>query len=241
MFAGIVEALGKVVRVGAAARRAPTGAPAQRLDLELGKLLDDLQPGASVAVNGVCLTLAGRSGPVGAFDVIPETWCSTNLRTLRIGDPVNIERSLRVGDRLDGHFVQGHVDGVGRVERIERGAEWKLWVTVEPALLPFIVRKGSIALDGTSLTIVDVGPAEFSVALIPTTLERTVLGRRRPGDLVNVETDILARLVVARLVALGLPGTLAEAPTEAGGPPEPGRGRAGSAISFESLREGGYL
>jgi riboflavin synthase len=215
MFAGIVEALGRVVRVGAAPRRDPSGAQAHCLAVHLGALLADLQPGASVAINGVCLTLTERGGPVGSFDVVPETWRNTTLHT------------LNVGDRIDGHFVQGHVDGIGVVERVERAAsEWKLWILTDPALMPCIIRKGSIALDGTSLTVVDAERTRFSVVLIPTTLERTVLGQRRPGDPINIETDILARLVVSRLAAAGLG-------------PAPDRERSG--ITFEHLREGGFL
>lgn len=198
------------------------------MDVQLDDLLDDLRPGASVAVNGACLTLTEQRGPVGGFDVVPETWQNTNLSRLQTGDPVNVERALRLGDRIDGHFVQGHVDGLGTVESIEhRGGEWKLWVTADAALMPCIVRKGSIALDGTSLTVIDVDRERFSVALIPTTLERTVLGGRRAGDLVNIETDILARLVISRLAAAGLLGEQ---------PPAPASG-----ITFDSLREGGYL
>lgn len=227
MFAGIVEAVGKVARVATAPRREPSGTEAYRLDVRLNVLLDDLQPGASVAINGACLTLTERLGSVGGFDVVPETWQNTNLSRLQTGDPVNVERALRFGDRIDGHFVQGHVDGVGTVEAVERRAgEWKLWVAADAGLMPYIVRKGSIALDGTSLTVVDVNAERFSVALIPTTLERTVLGRRHAGDLVNIETDILARLVISRLAAAGLLGEQAAAPA---------RG-----ITFDSLREGGY-
>ncbi len=197
MFAGIVERGCKVAAVR------PVG-DAVRLEIELGDLLDGLELGASVAINGVCLTLADRHGPVGGFDVVPETWRLTSLSTLQVADPVNAERSLRIGDRLDGHFVQGHVDGVGRVERIERaGGEYKLWLSTGAGLMRYIVRKGSVALDGTSLTVVNVEQNRFSVALIPTTLERTVLSRRRPTDAVNIETDILARLIVSRLEALG--------------------------------------
>ena len=156
--------------------------------------------GASVAVNGACLTLAALRGTDGEFDVVPETWERTTLRTLRPRDSVNLERSLRLGDRIDGHFVQGHVDGTAAVEAVDRaGGEWRLHLRTDPALAPYLVAKGSVAVDGVSLTIVDAAEGRFSVALIPTTLERTVLGTRRPGDLVNIETDILARLIVRRL------------------------------------------
>lgn len=223
MFAGIIEAIGTVVGVSAAPRRHDGGALAYRLEIDLGPLAEGLQHGASVAINGVCLTLAEGRGNVGGFDVVPETWRRSTLHQLKRGERVNLERSLRVGQPVHGHFVQGHVDGIGLVDRVERTrGEWKLWVRTEPALLPFIVRKGSIALDGTSLTIVDVAQDRFSVVIVPTTLERTILGRRQPGEQVNIETDILARLVVSRLDALAA----------ADGP---------AGLSWEKLREGGFL
>jgi riboflavin synthase len=225
LFAGIIEALGTVVRVAPAPRNGSSATQAQRLEIDGQGLFAELRPGASVAVNGACLTLTAARQAIGCFDVIPETWHNTALRLLHAGDAVNLERSLRIGDRLDGHFVQGHVDGVGAVQRLERtGGEWKLWISAPPELLPYIVRKGSIALDGVSLTIVDVSGDAFSVALIPVTLERTVLGRRRPGDVVNVETDILARLVLSRLEALR------------GAEPSSEKG-----ITLEALRERGFV
>jgi riboflavin synthase len=226
MFTGIVEAIGKVVRASDGSAEADT--PAQRLDIAAPGLFNDLRPGASVAVNGACLTLTRWDHDVASFDVVPETWHKTNLHALRPGHLVNLERSLRPADRLDGHFVQGHVDGLGRVARIDRaGDEWKLWVIVDRTLSPYILRKGSVALDGVSLTIVDVTGDSFSVALIPTTLERTTVGQRRPGDLVNIETDILARVVFHQLAAAGLLGTDQRPPA--------------TGLTLESLREGGYI
>jgi riboflavin synthase len=224
MFSGIIEAVGKVVGL----RAAPAGraAAATRLEIEAGPLFDELREGASVAVNGACLTLADRREAVAGFDVVPETWQRTTLRFLQVGAVVNLERALRVGDRLDGHFVQGHVDGIGTVDRIERqGGEFKLWIAAAAELMPYIVRKGAIALDGTSLTVVDVADSRLSVVLIPSTWERTTLGRRQPGDKVNIETDILARIVLARLEALGRD----ERVESTGG------------ITWDRLREAGYL
>lgn len=229
LFSGIVEAIGAVVDIAELPVRAGAATRATRLNLEMGQLLDGLPLGASVAVNGVCLTLADARGTVGGFDVVPETWRRTNLRHLRRGDGAHLERSLRVGDRIDGHFVQGHVDGVGTVDEIQRaGDEYKLWLAVPAELMPYMVRKGSIALDGVSLTLVDVTPPRVSVVLIPTTLERTTLGRRRPDDAINIETDILARLIVQRLE------TLQAGEASAGG------ARAGG-VTWAQLREGGYL
>lgn len=225
MFTGIIQAVGTVLGVETTPRSHGTGGRAHRLDLELGALATDLARGASVAVNGVCLTLAERHGTAGGFDVVPETWRRTTLRHLRRPEPVNLERALRASDAIDGHFVQGHIDGTGVVERVDRSAgECKLWVRSDPELMPYIIPQGSVALDGTSLTIVDVEATRFSVALIPTTLELTVLGRRNPGDPLNIETDILARLVVRRLAALTA---------------SPGAGSAGG-LTLEKLQEGGF-
>jgi riboflavin synthase len=213
MFTGIVQFVGTVARVEAAARRTAGAGLVHRLAVELGPLAEGLALGASVAVNGVCLTVASLDGRVATFDVVPETWRRSTLASLRTRDEVNLERSLRVGDPLDGHFVQGHVDGTGIVERIERGqGEWKLCVRATPELMPAIVPKGSIALDGTSLTIVDVLDDQFSVALVPTTLANTVLARRQPGEYVNIETDILARIVLHRLAAPRSTATSGTAP-----------------------------
>ncbi len=204
----------------AALRHHADGTAAHRVTIALGPLAEDLPLGASVAVNGVCLTVADLAGESGSFDVVPETWQATALKGLRPRTPVNLERSLQVGDRIDGHFVQGHVDGVGTVAQIERTAgEWKLWVRAAAEILTYVVPKGSIAVDGTSLTIVDYLSDRFSVALIPTTLDETVLGRRQPGDEVNLETDILARIIVRRLDAL----------------------RAAGGITVDQLREGGFV
>jgi len=226
MFTGIVQHVGRVAGVDAAPRRHAEGGQAYGFDVDLGPLATDLPGGASVAVNGVCLTAAALRGSVARFDVVPETWRRTTLSGSRVGDPVNLERSLRVGDPVDGHFVQGHVEGMGSVARVERGqGEWKLWVDAQPDLMPAIVPKGSIALDGTSLTIVDVEAARFSVVLVPTTLQRTVLGRRQAGDQVNIETDLLARVLLRRLA--GMLGT------------ETGPGTSG--LSWETLRAAGFL
>ncbi|MCG3125929.1 MAG: Riboflavin synthase [Phycisphaerae bacterium] len=200
MFSGIIETVGEVAALGAATRAAGDGPLVRTLDVEVPKLLDDLAPGASVAVNGVCLTLVSTRAGGGRFHVVVETLKRSNLGGLRAGDAVNLERALRVGDRVDGHFVQGHVDALGRVTRIDRDrGEWKLWLRTDAGALRLICPKGAVALDGTSLTVVDARGDEFSVVLIPTTLERTTLGRRRPGDAVNIETDMIARAVASYL------------------------------------------
>lgn len=202
MFTGIVESTGIVRELSPLAQR-PGGGSAAALMVSGGETLAELPLGASVAVNGVCLTVA-RQTPAGAgFDVVPETLQRTNFGDLRSGQRVNLERSLRAGAPLDGHVVQGHVDGIGVIERIDHAQTgWGVWLRTTPEIIRFVVPKGSIAIDGVSLTVVAVEAGSFSVALIPFTLERTTLGERRTGERVNLETDILARIAVARIEAL---------------------------------------
>lgn len=164
----------------------------------------DAQPGDSIAVNGCCLTVVSRRGRgarrVLEFDLLEETWRRTSFAALQPGDPVNLERSLRVGDRLGGHFVTGHVDGTGRIVRWERaGADHVLDIAPPPALLPLLAEKGSIAVDGISLTVAAVTAQTFRVWIIPHTHAVTNLRVRRVGDRVNLEADLIARHV-ARLV-----------------------------------------
>jgi len=216
MFTGIIESLGRVVALRTPRQDAPT-----RLEIECGDLLEGLDSGASIAVNGCCLTLADRAASIAHFDVIPETLRMTNLGELRPDNGVNLERSLRASARIDGHFVQGHIDGVGIVQSVEsNGPDYTLSISINEPLAGFIVRKGSIAIDGVSLTIVRRDPTRFSVALIPETLSRTTLGRRRAGDRVNIETDILARIVSERvdrvLAGRGEPGLTLETLREHG-------------------------
>jgi len=182
MFTGIIERSGRVRSV----RRNRRGT---RIEIEA---LFAVPVGASVAVNGVCLTSLEPKGLV--FDMVPETLSRTTLGRLRTGARVNLERALAAGARLDGHVVQGHVDGTGVVESLSRkGGAVTLTVKVPPALADQIVSKGSIAIDGVSLTVVEAGRGRFSVALIPATLVRTTLARLRKGDRVNLETDVLAK------------------------------------------------
>lgn len=205
MFTGIVQHVGRIVRADTAPRARGAGS-AYTLAIDIGPLSEGLPLGASVAVNGACLTAAALERSVARFDVVPETWRRTTLGEQRTGDAVNLERSLRIGDSLDGHFVQGHVDAIGKVERVDRtGGEWKLWIRCDAEPLVDMVPKGSIAIDGVSLTLVDVEDARFSVALVPTTLERTVLVQRQPGQRVNLETDVLARIVRRQLSAMSGP------------------------------------
>ncbi|HLY75214.1 MAG TPA: riboflavin synthase [Planctomycetota bacterium] len=173
MFTGIVARQGRVLR------------PGRRLVLDTG--WRDLGHGESVAVSGVCLTVAKLDGPSAAFDLVSETLRRTTLGRLKRGDRVNLERALRHGDRLSGHLVQGHVEGTGLV--VQAGPTLR----VETELAAQMTSKGSIAVDGVSLTIVDVDPGAFTVALIPTTRKLTTLGRVKKGARVNLELDFLAR------------------------------------------------
>lgn len=154
--------------------------------------------GESVCINGCCLTVVAfeGNGEKWAFQAGSETLSKTNLRLLRPGDVVNLERALPINGRMGGHFVQGHVDGVGHVDRTERDGEWvTMWFRAPEPLTDQLVSKGSVAVDGVSLTVVNVGPGRFSVALVPHTLDVTTLGVRKPGDSVNLETDILGKYV----------------------------------------------
>ena len=149
-----------------------------------------------MAINGCCLTAVAVDRNRWSFQAGSETLSKTNLGRLQPGDAVNLERALRVDGRFGGHFVQGHVDGVGRVERIDRQGDWvTMWFQAPEPLARQLVPKGSVAVDGVSLTVVEVARDRFSVALIPHTLEMTTLGLRRPGDEVNIETDILGKYV----------------------------------------------
>jgi len=191
MFTGLVEGLGTVTAVDAesAGIRIAIQPP---VEMSAG----DCQLGDSVALNGCCLTVIAIEGTRWSFQAGTETLSKTNLGRLQPGDRVNLERSLPVSGRLGGHFVQGHVDGVGTVECIDRDSEWiKMTFRVPEALAELMVPKGSVAVDGVSLTLVTVERDRFSVALIPHTLGVTTLGLRQVGDPVNIETDILGKYV----------------------------------------------
>lgn len=197
MFTGLVETLATVRTV------IPDG-PGCILEIEEPRLAPELMLGESVAVNGVCLTVVARDAQTFRFQAGPETLRLTDLGELRPGDRVNLERSLRVGDRLGGHIVQGHVDGLGRLDKRERQGDWELlYFSCPPELTRQMVRKGSIAVDGISLTLVDVTLTGFSVALIPHTLAVTTLGFKQPPQTVNLETDLFAKYVAKCLAEQG--------------------------------------
>jgi riboflavin synthase len=189
VFTGIVEELGDVARLDGYGDGAVL---AVRAPLVTG----DAEPGASIAVNGVCLTVVDREGDVFTADVMKETMGRTTLGSLAPGDPVNLERAATPATRLGGHLVQGHVDGVGRVLSRTPGERWEdVRFAAPDGLTRYIVEKGSICVDGVSLTVVAVGTDEFTVSLIPTTLAVTTLGRCDVGSLVNLEVDVIAKYV----------------------------------------------
>ena len=217
MFTGLVETMGKVRafhRAGAVCR----------LSIEAPAMAPELVMGQSVSVSGACLSVTGLGGDAFDVDVMPETVSRTWFgRALRPGTPVNLERAMRLGDRLDGHIVLGHIDGVATLRELTGGGDTReALFSAPPELLRGIVPKGSVALDGVSLTVIGVSDREgtFSVGLIPTTLRSCTLGDARPGASVNLETDILGKYV-ERLLS-GTAGS-------------PGTGRSGSGLSQSGL------
>ena len=188
MFTGLVADLGRVTEI----ERSGEGA---RVRIETA-LADELQQGDSVAVNGVCLTAADVDGGSFSAEAMNETLARTSLAELDVGAGVNLELPLRAGDRLGGHIVQGHVDAVGRIAGLsEDGFARRVSVQAPEEVLRYVVEKGSIAVDGVSLTVAEVDARSFTVSLIPETLERTNLGRAQRGNLVNLEVDVLAKYV----------------------------------------------
>lgn len=192
MFTGIVEHVGPVVAVEPLA-------DLRRLKIDLGPIAEGVKLGDSIACAGCCLTVTALEGTVLSFDAVAETLDRTRIGGLGVGDRVNLERAMAAGARFDGHIVQGHVDGTGRVRRLERagegGNEVELHVECEPELAAQLVDKGSVTIDGVSLTVVTVVEDGFHVALIPHTLEVTTLSDLSAGDPVNLEVDVFGKYV----------------------------------------------
>jgi riboflavin synthase len=218
MFTGIIEELGQVVRL-------EPGADSARVTVRGPVVTADAVPGASIAVNGVCLTVVGLDGDAFTADVMAETLARSSLATAAPGVAVNLERPVPAGGRLGGHIVQGHVDGTGTVVERVPGDRWELVrVEVPEALARYVVAKGSIAIDGISLTVAALedrpGGTVVTVSLIPETLTRTTLGRRAVGERVNLEVDVLAKYVER----LTMSGSTTTTPSEraAGAPAEAG-------------------
>lgn len=196
MFTGIVERMGTVVEsVDAGGKR--------RFTIEAPGLVAGMAVGDSVAVNGVCLTAVEVAGERFTVEAVQETLARSNLGALGVGGAVNLERPMRADGRFDGHIVQGHVDGVGRVRSISpEGASIRVWIDVPPGLQRYLAEKGSVAVDGVSLTVSGVDDVGCEVVLIPHTLEVTLFGVRRPGDAVNLEADVIAKYV-ERMLEVG--------------------------------------
>jgi riboflavin synthase len=189
MFTGIVEIIGIIEGI-------EPGADLTRLVVDAKPIVEGVDLGDSVAVNGTCLTVTSiRDGRL-SFEAVQETMERTSLGDLKVGSRVNLERAMRAGDRLDGHIVQGHVDGVGTVRQMaQEGNDVRLQIDCDPELADCVVEKGSIAVDGVSLTVAALSPSGFEVALIPHTLEATTLSDRQPHDRVNLEADVLGKYV----------------------------------------------
>lgn len=198
MFTGIIEEVGGVA-----------GRSAADLKVRAKLLLEDLSPGDSVAVDGACLTVVSVEADGFVIQTSPETLARSTLSQLRVGDPVNLERAIRADGRLGGHFVLGHVDGVGAVLSVQPQGGFSRWrFQAPPEVARYLVSKGSIAVDGISLTILDPESDAFEAAVIPATLERTALIRKRPGDRVNLEADMIAKHIFHYLGGISERGSL---------------------------------
>lgn len=211
MFTGLVEEVGYLVRW-------QQGPSTQRLTIRAAKVMEDLGIDDSIAVNGLCLTVTALTDTTFTADVMPESLRRSNLGELGAGSPVNLERALALGDRLGGHLVTGHIDGTGIINRITQEGNALLFeIESPPEVAPYLVAKGSVAIDGVSLTVASVRDKSFVVGVIPHTARCTTLGQRRPGDRVNLEGDLIGKYVENFL-----------------------QGRKGSDITMDWLREQGF-
>ena len=185
MFSGIIEEVGRV-----------RSYDQQTLVIEASAVLDDLRVSESIMIAGACLTVIQRDDTTFTANTVPETVRRTSFGTLKAGDGVNLERSLKYGDRVGGHMVQGHVDGVGTVARVEpEGDSLRIWFDAPANIMRYVVEKGFIAVDGASLTVVDRDETRFSIAVIPFTRDHTTVGGREPGDPVNLEADVVSKYI----------------------------------------------
>lgn len=193
MFTGLIE----IICIVKSASRA---GDSMVLTIDLGALADESKTGDSIAVNGACLTITRLQGSLASFDISAETLAKSTLGKLKSSSEVNVERSLKANDRFGGHFVLGHVDGTARIDSIDKSGEFAvIRFAARAELLDAIIAKGSVAIDGISLTIATVDQNSFSVSIIPETLKRTTLGKARIGDLVNIETDIIVKTIKKQL------------------------------------------
>ncbi len=195
MFTGLIEAICTVKSVSQR-----TGGEGLSLTIDLGKLANDSKIGDSIAINGACLTITKLEGNLAAFDLSTETLTKSNLDKLRPSSQVNVERAVKAGDRLGGHIVQGHIDGIATIKAIKKEGQFAdIKLATDAELLDRMVVKGSVAVDGISLTIAYMDETSFSVAIIPETLKKTTLGKAKIGDEVNVETDIIVKAIKRQL------------------------------------------
>lgn len=214
MFTGLIETVGEVVSL---TRSGASGSLTVKAELPAG----EIALGDSIAVNGACLTVVGAAGGTFTFDVSPETIEATSLRHLKSGSPVNLERALRLSDRLDGHLVSGHVDCVATItKRNEVAGNIVFSFRFPPQFAKYIAAKGSVAIDGISLTVNSVGPDSFTVNIIPHTAKKTTLAAKKAGDEVNIETDLICRYLERLLL---------------------GTGREGEGISLDLLAKSGFM
>jgi riboflavin synthase len=196
MFTGLIQTVCTV-------KSASKTGDAMNLSIDLGSLAKDTKTGDSIAISGVCLTVSKLSGNIVAFDVSSETLEKSTLGKLKAGDKVNIELSMKPSDRFGGHFVLGHVDGTAIIKSIEKHNQFAdIKLKTPPELLEQMIIKGSVAVDGISLTIAAMDNESFTVAIIPETLKRTMLGSAKPGDAVNIETDIIVKTIKSRLAKI---------------------------------------
>ncbi|KIL47943.1 riboflavin synthase [Jeotgalibacillus campisalis] len=189
MFTGIVEEVGAVVSIN-------RGRESMVLSIEGPKVVSDVHLGDSISVNGVCLTVTGFSKNTFTVDVMPETVKASTIHQLKIGSKVNLERAMSANGRFGGHFVSGHIDGTGTIRSTQQKENAiYIYIEMDPALMPYFMLKGSVSVDGTSLTIFDVEESAIMISLIPQTVEESVLGKKRVGDLVNIECDMIAKYI----------------------------------------------
>jgi len=189
MFTGLIEEIGTM-------EGSVNGEKSMKLTLKASKVLENIKIGDSISTNGVCLTVTSFTGTTFTVDVMPETMRKTNLGKLKQGSMVNLERALKVSDRLGGHIVSGHVDGTGTIKdfKVEDNATWII-IETTPEVIKYVIPKGSVAIDGTSLTVVEVADNFFRVSIIPITKEETILLKKKVGDEVNLECDIVGKYI----------------------------------------------
>ncbi len=229
MFTGLIEEIGQVKGI-------QRGSKSIQLTIAAKKVLEDVKLGDSIATNGVCLTVVRFDDNSFTADVMPETMNVSSLKALGFGDTVNLERALRLGDRLGGHMVSGHIDAVGTIKGFKKDDN-ATWVTIEPpkSFMKYLLHKGSIAIDGVSLTVATLDQKSFSVSIIPMTKDETTLLGKKVGDVVNLEGDVIGKYV-ERLLSAGMDKT----PDQSVDGPDEGQAKEKFDASLNFLRENGF-